>query len=232
MPAVRFSVRGVLFDLDGTLVDSTSAIVRAWLRFADEFGVGLPELIGARGHGRRAQDVIADLVAPDRRHAAFDRVHDLEMADLDGIGAVPGAVELLAALPPAAWGIVTSGSRPLASARLRAAGLGQYVDRLLVTGHDVTHGKPHPAPFLAGARALGLAGADCLAVEDAAAGVASAVAAGMATLAVTMTTPARELAADAVVSDLHSVRVVSVAGLVVLDVDTDAVPREPAEPQV
>jgi sugar-phosphatase len=232
---VRISVRGVLFDLDGTLVDSGPAIVRSWVRFAIDFGIGLDELVAGRGHGRRSEDVIAGLVPVDRRTAAFDRVHDLELTDLDDLVPVAGAIELLAALPRAAWGIVTSGSRDLASARLRAAGLADAVDRLLVTGQDVSHGKPHPDPYLAGARALGLAPGECLAVEDAAAGVASATAAGMRTLAVTITTPPALLTADAVVSDLSAVTVVTGGaggGPIVLEVDTGRTPRDPVEPPV
>lgn len=247
---MRFSVRGVLFDLDGTLVDSGPAITRSWVRFAIEYGIRLTDLVTTQGQGRRSQDVVADLIPAGARTAACDRVHALELADQDEMIAVPGAAALLAALPRDAWGIVTSGSRPLASARLVSAGLGQFVDRLLVTGEEVSHGKPHPAPYLAGARALGLDPADCLAVEDAPAGVASAAAAGMATLGVTITTPAAGLAADAVVSDLLAVRVVPaddsldddspddtgtdadgahgvVSGRVVLEVDTGPVPREP-----
>lgn len=248
---MRFSVRGVLFDLDGTLVDSGPAITRSWVRFAIEYGIRLTDLVTTQGQGRRSQDVVADLVPAGARTAACDRVHALELADQDEMVAVPGAAALLAALPRDAWGIVTSGSRPLASARLVSAGLGQFVDRLLVTGEEVSHGKPHPAPYLAGARALGLDPADCLAVEDAPAGVASAAAAGMATLGVTITTPAAGLPADAVVSDLLAVRVVPdddgaaddtgtdadgadraasgrvVSGRVVLEVDTGPVPREP-----
>lgn len=225
---MRFRVQGVLFDLDGTLVDSTRAIVRAWVRFAGDFGIGVPDLVAARGHGRRAQDVIADLLPADRRAAAFDRVHALELADLDDLAAVPGVPALLAALPAPSWGIVTSGSRVLATARLRAAGLGEHVGRLLVTGDDVAAGKPDPAPYLAGAAALGLAPGDCLAVEDAVAGIVSAAAAGMATLAVTVTTAARELAADAVVSDLTGVTATAGPGGLVVEVDTSPAPREPA----
>lgn len=228
---MQFSVRGVLVDLDGTVVDSTGAIVRSWVRFAGEYGIGVPELVAARGHGRRSQDVIADLVAEPRRAAAFDRVHALELADTDDLTPVPGAAALLAALPPSSWGIVTSGSRQLAAARLRAAGLGAHVDRLLVTGDDVDAGKPDPAPYLAGAAALGLAPGDCLAVEDAAAGIASAAAAGMAKLAVTITTPARDLPADAVVSDLTAVTisVAAAGGRLVVAVDTSQPVRDPVE---
>lgn len=231
---MRFSVRGVLFDLDGTLVDSGPAITRSWVSFAIEYGIRLTDLVTTQGQGRRSQDVVADLVPAGARAAAVDRVHSLELADQDEMVAVAGAAALLGGLPRTAWGIVTSGSRPLASARLVAAGLGQFVDRLLVTGEEVTHGKPHPAPYLAGARALGLDPADCLAVEDAPAGIASATAAGMATLGLTITTPAAGLPADAVVSDLLGVRVVPpdapdrpASAAVVLDVDTRQAPRDP-----
>lgn len=237
VPAVELRARGMLFDLDGTLVDSTRSIVRAWTRFAIDFGIRLDHLVAARGHGRRSEDVIADLLPAERCQAAFDRILALEIADLDDLVAVPGAAALLEALPLDSWGIVTSGARPLAATRLEAAGLGWTVPRLLVTGQDVAEGKPHPAAYLAGAAALGLPPADCLAVEDAVAGLASAAAAGMRSIAVTITSDADELLADAVVSDLTSVHVRAAGphdapeGLL-LDVDTGQPLRPPVVVEV
>jgi len=168
------------------------------------------------------------LVPAERAEPALARIRALELDDVAGIVAIPGAAALLRALPAAAWGIVTSGDRALATARLRASELDFAVDRLLVTGEEVHAGKPDPAPYAAGAAALGLDPADCLVVEDAPAGVASGVAAGARTLALTTTVAREELtAADVVVADLSAVAVVSTdlsdgAGIV-LDVDGERV---------
>ena len=158
-------------------------------------------------HGVPSRQIVADLVAPHRVRAAADRIHDLELADVDGVVALPGAVEALAALPAGRAAVVTSCSRPLALARIGAAGL--RVPDAVVTADDVRRGKPDPEPFLLGAERLGVAPQDCLVVEDAPSGLAAARAAGMASLAVTTTTDAADLDADLVVTNLADVELVA-----------------------
>ncbi len=223
---MRLAVRGVLFDLDGTLLDTSGPIGRSWTRWAGEHQVSAADFVRVGSHGRRSVDLVAALVPPDRAVPALARIRALELADVEGIVAIPGAVRLLRALPADAWGIVTSGDRSLATARLRASELAFAVDRLLVTGDEVHAGKPDPAPYAAGAAALGFDVGDCLVVEDAPAGIASGVAAGARTLALTTTVAHDELtAADVVVDDLARVSVLSVAEVlsvgtgIVLDID-------------
>lgn len=223
---MRLAVRGVLFDLDGTLLDTAGPIGRSWTRWAVEHDVTAADFVRVGSHGRRSVDLVDALVPPHRASTALARIHALELADLDGIVAIAGAARLLRALPTVAWGIVTSGDRPLATARLRASELAFAVDRLLVTGDEVDAGKPDPAPYAAGAAMLGLAAADCLVIEDAPAGIASGLAAGAHTLALTTTVAAEELtSAEVVVHDLAAVRVLAVGDLlsvgsgIVLDID-------------
>jgi HAD superfamily hydrolase (TIGR01509 family) len=101
----------------------------------------------------------------------------------------PGALELLAALGQAgvANALVTMSWRSLADAVVTALPAGTFT--VVVTGDEVQHGKPHPEPYLAAARALGVEVADCVAIEDSPAGVRSAVAAGVPTLAVPHVVP-------------------------------------------
>ncbi|MCX9191269.1 phosphatase [Carbonactinospora thermoautotrophica] len=195
----------LLFDVDGTLVDSTAAIERTWRRWAAEWSHD-PDAIIAVCHGRRSKDVIAQFVAAEDVARATARLDELELADLAGIVAVPGAPELLAGLPARAWAVVTSGSHALASSRLRAAGL--PLPEVMVNGPDLRHGKPHPEGFLTAARLLGVDPGRCVVFEDAPAGVAAGKAAGAAVVAVTVTNPASALAqADVVVPDLSAVAV-------------------------
>ena len=105
-----------------------------------------------------------------------DWLTEVEIADLDGIIVLPGAVELLSELPADRWAIVTSGSPGWPASGSRSAGI--PLPRQIVTSDDVTIGKPDPAPYLKGAEKLGFAPARCLAVEDAPAGVESAIASG------------------------------------------------------
>ncbi len=194
----------VLLDMDGTLVDSTAAVVRSWVTWALERGIDPRRLEGY--HGVPAAAIVRELVAGDDVEAATARIDELELLDVDGITVLPGAAEALSALPTGRAAIVTSCVRPLADARIGAARLQR--PSVVVTADEVEHGKPHPEPFLLGAARLGVDPADCLVVEDAPSGLAAARAAGMATLAVTTTTPREQLDADVVVPTLADVRLV------------------------
>ena len=125
----------------------------------------------------------------------------LDTAFVNGAVAVRGAQQLLAALDHRLWAAVTSGPRPLMSARLQSAGL--PVPRVLITGDDVRYGKPHPEGFLLAAEALRIPPTRCVVVEDSPPGVAAGKAAGALVVALTTTHSADVLAAaDIIVSDL------------------------------
>lgn len=191
----------VLFDMDGTLIDSIPVVIRSWLRWAEEHGLEPSALQGF--HGVPAAAIVARLLPEGRHELALQRITELELADTDGITVLPGAAEALAELSPDHCAIATSCTTPLAAVRIEATGL--RVPRVLVTADDVERGKPHPDPFLLAAERLGVDPEQCLVVEDAPGGLEAARAAGCATLAVTTTTPLDELVADAVVADLGHV---------------------------
>lgn len=198
----------VLFDNDGTLVDSTPAATRAWTVWAGEYDADMTSLAGV--HGLPARDIVA-LVAPRApADEALARIIELEEQDTEGVVALPGALEALRACR-GSDALVTSATRELAQARLRAAGLPE--PQVIVSAEDVVNGKPDPEPFLAAARRLGVPAQRCLVVEDAPAGLAAARAGGMGSLAVlTTTTDPERLDADLVVPDLDAVRFVRSAG--------------------
>ncbi|WP_232011057.1 HAD-IA family hydrolase [Mycobacterium shigaense] len=209
-----------MFDIDGTLIDSTATVEQSWRTWADEYGVDHEVLLGVC-HGRRTEDTVAQFIAPRDRVAATARQLALqELADLDGVLELPGARRLLDALPGGHWAAVTSGPRSLMAARLAAAGL--PAPKLLIGAEDVTNGKPDPESYLKAAAALGVEAQECLVVEDAPAGVGAGRAAGAQVLAVTTTHRAAELAdADVVVTDLSCVRVkVTDAGVDLLVVES------------
>ena len=197
----------VLFDMDGTLIDSTRAVERAWERWSHELGIGNP--FGKQGHGRPAEDLVREVVAPEQAAAAVIRLRQLEEDDTDGVIALPGVQRLLSSIPAANWAIVTSCTRDLAFARLGAANL--PLPTHMITFDDVDAGKPSADPFLLGARRLGVDPARCLVIEDTAAGLNSGRAAGCTTLAVTGTQPLHELRshADHVVSSLEELVLVA-----------------------
>jgi sugar-phosphatase len=209
----RLEVVEVLFDLDGTLIDSIAAVELAWKQWAVVESVELSETLSF--HGRTARDIVASLVPADRVVQAVERLSEFEQHPQVPVVVRPGAAELLAALPAERWAIVTSAARPVALARLAAAGLAS--PELLISGDDVTNGKPHPAPYTAGRRRSTTRGA-AVAFEDTVAGLRSARAAGCITVGVLGTEPPEQLRdfADAIVSSLADVAVTSVGESIVL----------------
>jgi len=197
--------RAILFDLDGVLADSTAAVERQWRAFAGRHALDGDAVMRVI-HGRRAVDSVRALVPHADVDAEIARLIEDETTDVADIVALPGAAELLAALPAGRWTVVTSGVRQVAEARLRAAGL--PVPPHLVAADEITRGKPDPEGYLKGAAALGVAPADCLVVEDAPAGAAAARAAGMRLVALTTTHDADAMAgADIVVPTIAALTV-------------------------
>jgi sugar-phosphatase len=181
---------GLLFDMDGVLIDSTPAVARVWHRWAVEHGLE-PETVVRMAHGRPSRMTIRELL-PNADIDAEDReVERREMEDLDGIVLLPGARQLLDSLPSDCWTIATSCTRPLAEVRLRAAGL--PIPKTMITASDVKIGKPHPEPYLKAAAILNCAASDCLVVEDAPAGVLAGRAAGCRVVAFPTTMERSEL---------------------------------------
>ncbi len=195
-------MRAILSDLDGTLIDSTPAVLRVWASWRRDRGLPAHDA-GAHPHGVPAKQVVMAIAPHLDADAEAAELERREIADLDGVVALPGADELLRT-PPAGVlvGIVTSCTGPLAEARLRAAGLPDPPG-VLVTAERTERVKPDPDPYLLGARELGVDPADCVVLEDAPAGVAAGRAAGMRVVAVRTGHDDSQLSqADEVVDDV------------------------------
>jgi sugar-phosphatase len=187
---MKIHCRGVLFDLDGVLVDSTPAVARVWTIWANKHGF-VPEEVVRQAHGRPSIATIRDLL-PNADHQAENReVERGEIEDTDGVNPLPGALKILQALPQDRWTIATSCTRRLAEVRIRAAGL--PIPKHMITSTDVQRGKPDPEPYLKAARLLGFPPADCIVVEDAPAGIRAGKASGARVLALRTTAPDPEL---------------------------------------
>lgn len=203
----QIECRGLLFDLDGVLIDSTHAVARVWTRWALERGFDPKEVV-ERAHGRPSFATVREYLPNADHEKENEKVERSEMEDLEGVVAWPGAKELLAQLPEGRWTIVTSCTRPLAEVRLKATGL--PIPARMVTASDIAHGKPHPEPYLKGAAALGVPTADCVVFEDAPAGIQSGKAAGARVIAFRTLTQEPELkraGADWIVDGCSSVSV-------------------------
>jgi sugar-phosphatase len=201
---ISFICTAILFDLDGVLVDSTKSVEREWRVWAKEHGID-GDAVMAIAHGVRSREVIK-AVAPhlDAEMEAL-KLENREASD-DGLVVMPGAIELVHSIPKDSWGVVTSGTRRLASARLRLAGVPD--PKVLVAADDVSNGKPHPEPYLKGAERLGVKPEECVVIEDAPAGIQAAHAAGMKAIGLASTYPGAALtAADAVIQRLNQIRV-------------------------
>jgi mannitol-1-/sugar-/sorbitol-6-phosphatase len=200
-----FSCTAILFDLDGVLVDSTKAVDREWRAWAKKKGVD-GDAIMAIAHGVRTIEVIRRVAPHLDAETEARRIENHEVHDREGVVAMPGAIDLVRSIPEGRWGVVTSGSRKLASTRMRFCGL--PVPKVLITADDVKNGKPDPEPYLKGAERIGAAPGECLVVEDAPSGIKAALAAGMKVMGLASTyAPEKLNEANAVVRKLAQLQV-------------------------
>ena len=200
-----FACQAVLFDLDGVLVDSTPCVTRTWSTWAREHGLD-PAYVVHVAHGQRTIETVRKVAPYLDAQRETDLLEQQELNDTDGLRVLPGAKNLLTALPTNRYTIVTSGTRQLATKRLQIAGL--PVPAKMITADDVMRGKPDPQPYLAGAAALGFEPEACIVFEDAPSGIRSAKSGGMKAVALTTTYPQEQLSqADMIIPSLEAVRV-------------------------
>jgi sugar-phosphatase len=211
-----FHCAAILFDLDGVLVDSTRSVDRQWRAWARAQGIDEDKVM-AIAHGVRSIEVIRAVAPHLNAELEVRSLEKREADDRDGVAVMPGAVELVNSIPEGRWCVVTSGSRHLATARLKLAGI--PIPKVMVTAEDVANGKPHPEPYLKGAELLGMNPEECLVIEDAPAGIRSAHAAGMKVIGLASTYPASALReADAVIEKLSQIQVDTVGASLAISV--------------
>lgn len=179
---VPLTVEALLFDMDGTLVDSTELVESIWTEFAARHGLDAAAVI-AFAHGRPTSATVDEfLPATDVRHSELELIHSAELAGTDGVREIPGAAALMAALPPNRVAIVTSASRAVALTRLEAVGIAP--PDVLITATDVTEGKPSPEGYNSALTALKTPAANSIIFEDAEAGILAGLASGATTVVV------------------------------------------------
>jgi mannitol-1-/sugar-/sorbitol-6-phosphatase len=174
-----------LFDMDGTIINSIAAAERIWGAWAERHGLDVPTFLPTI-HGVKGVETISRLGLPgvDARKEAQE-ILDAEMAELEGILPIPGAIAFLTSLPRDRWALVTSAGLGLALKRLKEAGIER--PDVIVSGDDVENGKPHPDCFMIGAQKLGFEAKNCLVFEDAVAGILAGEGAGASVAVITAT---------------------------------------------
>ncbi|KAF2745391.1 HAD-like protein [Sporormia fimetaria CBS 119925] len=210
-PTERVTCHGFLFDMDGTIIDSTEAVIKNWQKIGREIGVD-PDVILATSHGRRSIDVL-QLYEP--KLANWDYVSRVEGLIPREFGAdaveIPGSRAFLEEIDQRSipWCIVTSGTRPLVTGWLDRLKLAH--PKNLVVAEDVKNGKPDPTCYQLGSTKLQLSqqSPSILVFEDAPAGVRAGKAAGFRVVALATTHSIEQLVdagADWIVKDMDSVR--------------------------
>lgn len=173
--------KAVLFDLDGTLVDSGLCIEHLWSHWADKNHINV-EYVLSNIHGRTIEETLK-LISPyfDNSKCA-DEIKKLALKELNHIKSIPGAVAFMKKLPMNYLAIVTSGAKQVSMQSIISAGI--PIPDVMITAEDITHGKPDPEPYLKAAKFLGVQPNECLVFEDANSGIQSALAAGMRIIAI------------------------------------------------
>jgi sugar-phosphatase len=210
----------LLFDMDGTLVDSNATVERAWAFWARRYGLDLIEVL-AFSHGRPTLATMShfgERFAPGRDwQAEADELQQMEQKEVGATVPIAGAREVLAQMHgQSKWAVVTSAPRHLAELRITAAGL--PLPGVLVPADEITRGKPHPEGFLKAARLLNVRAEECLVFEDTPAGVDAGLNAGMKVIGLLTTVAPERLNTPYRIRNYHDVRVQQTDGLFVIDV--------------
>ncbi len=201
---ISLTCKAVLFDMDGTLVDSTPVVVSAWGWWAARHKIPL-EAVLSFSHGRPAIATLEHFLA-ERDHAEeLQELARYEEERLEGILAVPGAAQVLHGVKNHPWAIVTSAWRKLAEARVTAAGL--PLPKVIVPVDEIRNGKPNPEGFLLAAERLGVGPGDCLVFEDTRPGIEAGLRAGMQVVGLLTTVPSDQLGHRPLIRDFRDVAI-------------------------
>lgn len=213
--------RGLIFDMDGVLIDSGPYHWRSWQQLAEENGLVASEALFQETFGRTNRYILPRFFGRPLSDAEIARYAERKEALYREIirgtaQPMPGLLPFIDRMRERGWRIAVGSSGPRENVELV---LDLFALRSCVQGYtcaeDVTHGKPDPEVFLKAAERIGCAPARCVVVEDALPGLEAARAAGMKCVAITTTNPrARLSGADLVIDSFLELEPKTVEGLV------------------
>ena len=216
----KSKARAVIWDMDGVIADTAPYHFKAWQGVFQKRGVTFTEEDFRRNFGQRNDTIIRNTlgegVSPSEIDAiASEKEGSFRQRVRQNIKPLPGAIKLIKSLKAYGFCMALASSAPIENIQLVTRGLGiDMCFQSIITGRDVTEGKPSPQGFLLAAQRLGVEPRNCIVIEDAVAGVTAAKRAGMRCLAVTNTHPRTSLIeADLIVDTLETVTVNDLEGL-------------------
>ena len=206
--------KAVIWDMDGVIADTGPYHFKAWQEVFQKRGITFTEEDFRHYFGQRNDTIIRNVLGKGLSPSEVDAIVDEKEINYrqrvrQNIKPLPGAIKLLKSLSEYGFKIALASSAPMENIQLVTQGLGiNNYFHSIVSGRDVTEGKPSPQGFLLAAKKLGIAPQNCIIIEDAVAGVTAAKRAGMRCIAVTNTHPRESLTgADLVIDTLETVSV-------------------------
>ncbi|PVU95756.1 hypothetical protein BB559_002619 [Furculomyces boomerangus] len=164
------TAEGLLFDLDGTLINTIKCVEKYWRIYSKEYDINPKELLNI-SHGVQTIDVLNRLLPEniENNPTLALTIENRVAGDVDGVEVVPGTKELLNSIKNDSWGIVTSGTEMMARTRLEQMSI--PAPKHFFTADNTKRSKPNPDGYIACAQSIGVDPANCIVFEDAPAGI-------------------------------------------------------------
>ncbi len=195
-----FECDAIIFDMDGTLIDTNECIEYVWKKWGEKYNVEIKEVL----HGITALESVKILAPHLATKEMAQELEDMVLQEADKIKLIPGSKELILKLPKDSWTIATSATIEIVNTDFDVVGL--PVPDQLITAEKVKNSKPHPEPFIKAAELLGTTPDKCIVFEDSLSGIEGAHKSGATVIGITTTHPKEKLKlAECTINDFSKV---------------------------